>query len=416
MGSRDTTPAPDGTIWFCGQRNGTLGRLDPRDGSYKLVDLGKGAAPHGVIIGPDGAPWVTEGGQNAIARVDPGDHKVTLFRLPEKEAYANLNTAVFDKSGIYWFTGQSGIYGRLDPKSGDMTVFKSPRGRGTYGMTITPKGDIWYASLAGNHIARIDPATGNATVVEPPTPNQGARRVWSDSKGRIWVSEWNSGNVSVHDPADGSWKAWKLPGSNPAHLCRLCRRQGQGLAHRFRRQRDRALRSRDGKVQRVPERQIGRQCAPARRPARRNLGRRIRQRPPRRDPDGRACVRLFAVLLLLPVLAARFRRRGGRRRAGVHALPRLPQPRSGRARPARPQSRWPDRTRRRRRRGFRLFAGAAQGARRGSALGRKTPRNLPRRSRRNVSGTVDVDARDRGRGRAAGAGAVSRRSRPRANG
>ena len=45
MGSRDVTPAPDGTIWFCGQRNGTLGRLDPRDGSFKLVDLGKGAAP-----------------------------------------------------------------------------------------------------------------------------------------------------------------------------------------------------------------------------------------------------------------------------------------------------------------------------------------------------------------------------------
>ena len=52
-------------------------------------------------------------------------------------------------------------------------------------------------------------------MVEPPTPNQGARRVWSDSRGRIWVSEWNSGNVSMHDPADGSWKAWKLPGSNP---------------------------------------------------------------------------------------------------------------------------------------------------------------------------------------------------------
>jgi len=86
MGSRDTAPAPDGTIWFCGQRNGALGRLDPRDGSFKQVDLGKGAAPHGVIIGPDGAPWVTEDGQNAIARVDPGDHKVTLFRLPEKEA------------------------------------------------------------------------------------------------------------------------------------------------------------------------------------------------------------------------------------------------------------------------------------------------------------------------------------------
>src|SRR5258707_13604100 len=91
---------------------------------------------------------------------------------------------------IYWFPGQSGIYGRLEPKSGDMTVFKAPRGRGPYGITVTPKGEVWYASLAGNHIARIDLATGNATVVEPPRPNQGARRVWSDSPGRIWVSEW----------------------------------------------------------------------------------------------------------------------------------------------------------------------------------------------------------------------------------
>jgi virginiamycin B lyase len=215
MGSRDVTPAPDGTIWFNGQRNGTLGRLDPRDGSYKLIELGKGAAPHGVIIGPDGAPWITEGGQNAIARVDPADHKVRLFKLPESTGYANLNTAVFDKSGIYWFTGQSGIYGRLDPKSGDMQIFQAPRGRGAYGMTLTPKGDVWYASLAGSHIAKIDLATGNATVVEPPTPNQGARRIWSDSKNRLWVSEWNSGNVSMHDPADGSWKAWKLPGEKP---------------------------------------------------------------------------------------------------------------------------------------------------------------------------------------------------------
>ena len=42
-GSRDTAAAPDGTIWYCGQRNGTLGRLDPKDGSFKQVDLGKGA-------------------------------------------------------------------------------------------------------------------------------------------------------------------------------------------------------------------------------------------------------------------------------------------------------------------------------------------------------------------------------------
>jgi virginiamycin B lyase len=52
-------------------------------------------------------------------------------------------------------------------------------------------------------------------MVEPITPNQGARRVWSDSKGHIWVSEWNSGNVSVHNPDDGSWRTWRLPGQRP---------------------------------------------------------------------------------------------------------------------------------------------------------------------------------------------------------
>jgi virginiamycin B lyase len=214
-GSRDVTACSDGvTMWFNCQGNGKLGRLDPRDGAYKLIDLGSGAAPHGVIVGPDGAAWVTEGGQNAIARVD-NDHKVTLFKLPEKRGYANLNTGVFDKSGIYWFTGQSGIYGRLDPKSGEMTVWDAPRGSGPYGITRTPAGDVWYASLAGNHIARIDLATGAAKVVEPPTKGQGARRIWSDSKGMLWVSEWNSGNVSMHDPAANTWKVWKLPGEKP---------------------------------------------------------------------------------------------------------------------------------------------------------------------------------------------------------
>ncbi|MBI2321826.1 MAG: lyase, partial [Chloroflexi bacterium] len=86
---------------------------------------------------------------------------------------------------------------------------------GPYGIATTPQGEVYYASLAGSHIARIDLDSGAATVVEPPTPRQGARRVWSDSRGRIWVSEWNSGQVSVYDPASRQWRAWRLPGERP---------------------------------------------------------------------------------------------------------------------------------------------------------------------------------------------------------
>ena len=59
------------------------------------------------------------------------------------------------------------------------------------------------------------PAALQVRIVEPPTPGQGARRVWSDSAGRMWIAEWHSGQVSMHDPRDGSWRAWKLPGERP---------------------------------------------------------------------------------------------------------------------------------------------------------------------------------------------------------
>ena len=107
------------------------------------------------------------------------------------------------------------MLGKLATKTGEVTVKPSPRGRGPYGICTTPSGEIWWCSLAGSYIARVDRRTGDSTIFEPPTPNQGARRVWSDSHGRILVSEWNTGNVSVYDPAAKTWRRWKLPGDAP---------------------------------------------------------------------------------------------------------------------------------------------------------------------------------------------------------
>jgi virginiamycin B lyase len=214
-GIHDVAPAPDGGVWFSAQRSGHLGWFDPKSGRTELVALGAGSSPHGVIQGPDGAAWLTDSGQNAIVRVGWPGREVRVFRLPEGTPYANLNTAAFDGDGQLWFTGQSGVVGKVVPRTGEVTVQDAPRGRGPYGICATPSGDVWWCSLAGSFIARIDRKTGASTVVEPPTKGQGARRVWSDSRGRIWVSEWNSGQLSVHDPAANSWRAWKLPGREP---------------------------------------------------------------------------------------------------------------------------------------------------------------------------------------------------------
>lgn len=210
-------PRSGGPVWYTAQHQGALGRLDPRSGKVEQIPLGEGSRPHGVIIGPDRAAWITDSGLNAIVRVDPATRAVKRYPLPIEEN-ANLNTATFDKTGRLWFTGQAGYHGRVDPRTGKVDVWKSPRGRGPYGITTTPSGDVYYASLAGNHIARVDLRSGTATPIDPPTPQQGARRVWSDSKGRIWVSEWLSGQVSVFDPrvkTGKAWRSWKLPGTKP---------------------------------------------------------------------------------------------------------------------------------------------------------------------------------------------------------
>lgn len=210
----DVAPAPDGTVWYTAQHAGALGRLDPATGQTHHIPLGQGSAPHGVIVGPDGAPWITDGGLNAIVRVDPVTEAVELFPLPGS-SYANLNTAAFDGEGVLWFTGQSGVYGRLDPAVGQVELFNAPRGRGPYGIAATPAGEIYYVSLAGSYLGQVDRATGAVTVLDPPTPGQGARRVWSDSQGRLWISEWNAGQLGRFDPATGEWHEWRLPGNNP---------------------------------------------------------------------------------------------------------------------------------------------------------------------------------------------------------
>ncbi len=96
-----------------------------------------------------------------------------------------------------------------------MRLFRAPRGEGPYGITTTPSGAVYFASLAGSYLGRVDVTRFTVRVLQPPTRDQGARRAWSDSKGRIWVSEWNAGKVAVYVPTTNRWREWRIPGATP---------------------------------------------------------------------------------------------------------------------------------------------------------------------------------------------------------
>jgi virginiamycin B lyase len=215
-GSRphDAAPGRPGEIWYTAQRQGALGIVDIASWTYRQVPLGPDSAPHGVVLGPDGMAWITDGGQNAIVRYDPASEAIDVWDLPEETGYTNLNTGAFDGEGVHWFTGQNGIYGKVDA-AGKMAVFKDPKGRGPYGIDDTPDGEVWYVSLAGSHLAKINRADGSVTLIEPPHEGAGLRRVWADSTGDLWITGWNSGKLYRYRPASAEWSSFDLPGDAP---------------------------------------------------------------------------------------------------------------------------------------------------------------------------------------------------------
>lgn len=136
--------------------------------------------------------------------------EVTVYQAPEGSGPHDTAPA---PDGKVWCAAQgAGARGHRRPRHRRGSA--GPVGRGL----SAPRRDLGpgRASLAGSRIAEIDTATGAKRRSDPQTRGQGARRVWSDSKGDAWVSEWSSGQFSRYAPAPaGAWKAWRLPGQAP---------------------------------------------------------------------------------------------------------------------------------------------------------------------------------------------------------
>jgi hypothetical protein len=45
------------------------------------------------------------------------------------------------------------------PETREVTVWRDPEGRGPYGIDQTPTGEIWYVSLAGSHLSKVNSPT-----------------------------------------------------------------------------------------------------------------------------------------------------------------------------------------------------------------------------------------------------------------
>ena len=132
--------------------------------------------------------------------------------MPESDA-RDPHTLTFDQSGMLWFTVQQGNrVGRLDPKSGDIKLVKSPTANSRpYGIQVNSKGVPIFVEFGINKIASIDPQSLQIREWTLPDPGARPRRLAIGPDDAVWYTDFARGFLGRLDPATGQVKEWQSP-------------------------------------------------------------------------------------------------------------------------------------------------------------------------------------------------------------
>jgi virginiamycin B lyase len=210
---RDPYVAPDGRVWFCGQKAGYLARFNPDSGEFKRFDLDQGEGPHNLIIDAQGAVWYAGNLTGHIGRLDPETGAIRKFPMPDPRA-VDPHTLAWDRDGNIWFTVQGGNFvGKLDVKTGLARLIEVPTpGARPYGIVVGADNRPWIVLFGTNKLATVDPASFALSEIPLPREDARPRRLEITSDGAVWYVDYNEGMLGRYAPTDGSFREWPLPG------------------------------------------------------------------------------------------------------------------------------------------------------------------------------------------------------------
>ncbi|MFH5831485.1 lyase [Halalkalibaculum sp. DA3122] len=211
---RDPSVAPDGDIWFVGQRSHYVAEFNPETEEFRKIDLEDGAGPHTVVVDNNGTPWYAGNRANHIGKVNPETGEITKFMMPEDNSARDPHTMTFNKNGDIWFTSQgANSVGFFDIETGEPTIIPVPTPRARpYGIIMDQDMERpWIALFGTNKLATVDPDTRELTEIELPNENTRPRRLAQTSDGMIWYGDYSRGYIGRYNPEDESFQEWPLP-------------------------------------------------------------------------------------------------------------------------------------------------------------------------------------------------------------
>ncbi|HMA16901.1 MAG TPA: hypothetical protein VKS03_00545, partial [Thermoanaerobaculia bacterium] len=163
--------SPDGKVWIP-QTDRRLQSVDLN--TLEVIDYrsSQTIAYSDIALGPDGALWMTDFGNNRIVRFEPGATQETSWTMFDPTlAVLNPSQLQFDEQGRLWISEFTGArIDRFDPSTGDLVSFVgflNPIHFDLFGGRVY----VTEASGGKGQIALLDPtfSTSGGTVLQPQT-------------------------------------------------------------------------------------------------------------------------------------------------------------------------------------------------------------------------------------------------------
>jgi len=212
---RDPYVAPDGDIWFVGQRSDYVAEFNPDSEQFRKIDLSQGDGPHTVVVDEKGYPWYAGNRANHIGRIDPGTAEITKFMMPDDMSARDPHTIAFTKKGDFWFTSQgANSIGYFDISTKQPEIISVPESYARpYGIIVdvNDKETPWIALFGTNKLATVNSKTMELTEIELPDEGSRPRRLAQTTDGVIWYGDYSRGYLGSYHPETGSFNEWPLP-------------------------------------------------------------------------------------------------------------------------------------------------------------------------------------------------------------
>ncbi len=189
----------DGNIFITPSMQQALLEFDIRTKTFISHDMPEGLYPHTIRVDEKDRVWFTLALSSQVAMFDRTRKTFTVYDLPARGV---MEWLIFKSLPILFSISPE--HRPQPPPDRESTGLPMP-----YGIDIAPDGTVWVARLYANDLARIDPDSGEITMID--FPFNGPRRLRIDADGNLWIVAFQDSLLVKYAPDTGKFTRYELP-------------------------------------------------------------------------------------------------------------------------------------------------------------------------------------------------------------